>query len=359
MVKSDRPPANAFVAAARKIYNPIGFSKGYNFVFFFIAAGYLFGFTLSRLPYFDFHGVFCHPNAGANGAAPGECYYWLRNPFKIGMQIHLYTILPSALLVCLQFVPVIRHKVILLHRLNGYLVIALSTVSSAGAIMILPHSFGGEFATQTMGGVLVISTTLAYIFAIVNIKLLQIDQHRAWMLRAWAYFSIIITLRMIQFSSSAITARMAPWYTTRPCAQIVSVWGPNNTMEAYPGCQSFFDGTNPDQRVVVKADFSSNNPIEITAGIGLSFGAAGFLALWIHAIIVEVYLRLTPAESERLRQVSYERQLARGFKRPGYAGLTAGRFGDAPPFVPTQDHSKLGEEIEMLPKPNGRYSPSV
>jgi hypothetical protein len=51
-------------------------------------------------------------------------------------------------------------------------------------------------------------------------------------------------------------------------------------------------------------------------------------------LMLSSQLRLTPKESDRLRQVSYERQLARGFKRPGYAGLVAERFGDAEPFVP-------------------------
>src|SRR4030081_1442988 len=32
MITSRRPPANGFVRSARKIYNPLGFSKGYNFV---------------------------------------------------------------------------------------------------------------------------------------------------------------------------------------------------------------------------------------------------------------------------------------------------------------------------------------
>lgn len=32
-------------------------------------------------------------------------------------------------------------------------------------------------------------------------------------------------------------------------------------------------------------------------------------------------LHLTPKESERLRQVSYQRQLEAGFKNPGHAGL--------------------------------------
>lgn len=32
MVYSSKPPANAFVRVMRKVYNPLGFSKGYNFV---------------------------------------------------------------------------------------------------------------------------------------------------------------------------------------------------------------------------------------------------------------------------------------------------------------------------------------
>jgi hypothetical protein len=34
-------------------------------------------------------------------------------------------------------------------------------------------------------------------------------------------------------------------------------------------------------------------------------------------------LHLTPKESERLRQVSYERQVEAGFKNAGHAGLVA------------------------------------
>jgi hypothetical protein len=39
MVKATTPPANGFVAVMRRLYNPIGFSKGYNFVFWFITMG--------------------------------------------------------------------------------------------------------------------------------------------------------------------------------------------------------------------------------------------------------------------------------------------------------------------------------
>ena len=46
---------------------------------------------------------------------------------------------------------------------------------------------------------------------------------------------------------------------------------------------------------------------------------------------VEIYLALTPAESERLRRVSYERQLAAGYENPGNGGTTVSKWGDADP----------------------------
>ena len=148
------------------------------------------GFTLARLQYFSFYGIFCNLNSTTGSAAPGECYYYLRNPRKIGMMMHLFTILPATFLVCFQFVPAIRHKVILFHRINGYLVITLSTIASAGALMVADVAFGGDMSTRTYTGVLVISTTVCYVLAWINIKRLQIDQHRAWMIRAWAYVSL-------------------------------------------------------------------------------------------------------------------------------------------------------------------------
>ena len=120
------------------------------------------------------------------------------------MKLHLYCILPAALLVCLQFVPVIRHKVRIFHRLNGYVVILLSLISSAGTIIITRHAFGGDFATQTWTGATVILTTIGYLMAYINIKLLQIDQHRAWMMRTWAWFSTIITIRIIMIISAKV-----------------------------------------------------------------------------------------------------------------------------------------------------------
>jgi hypothetical protein len=44
-------------------------------------------------------------------------------------------------------------------------------------------------------------------------------------------------------------------------------------------------------------------------------------------------LHLTPKEAERLRKVSYQRQLEAGMKNPGSAGLTADKLGDSEAWV--------------------------
>ncbi|KAF2194588.1 hypothetical protein K469DRAFT_706051 [Zopfia rhizophila CBS 207.26] len=185
---TQQPSPNTFTRGARKIISPLGFRKGYNFVLFFIFAGAFVGFILARFQYLSLHGVLCNPDiTGSNTAGPGECYYYLRNPYKVGILLHLGCVLPAGFLVVFQFLPVIRHKLILFHRLNGYLVLLLFLISTVGAFMIARHAFGGGLDVQSAVGVLGIMCVVSMALAYINIKRLQIEQHRAWMLRGWFY----------------------------------------------------------------------------------------------------------------------------------------------------------------------------
>lgn len=189
MGKYSKPAPNGFVAVARKVYHPLHFTKGYNFVFFFICAGALMGFSLARFMYLNINTYFCNPQH-LGGAAPGECYYYSGEGgmrYRIGILLHLAGILPAALLACFQFVPIIRHKLLLVHRIDGYLVIILSFVATAGVFMIADKAFGGDLSLQTVTGLASIMFLTSIILSYINIKRLQIEQHRAWMLRAWAY----------------------------------------------------------------------------------------------------------------------------------------------------------------------------
>ncbi|MBA7489873.1 hypothetical protein ES702_00407 [subsurface metagenome] len=59
------------VTTMRKIYNPIGFKKGYNFPLFIIGVGGLMGFTLSRMYYWDFDGRFARVSTLYVSTSPG------------------------------------------------------------------------------------------------------------------------------------------------------------------------------------------------------------------------------------------------------------------------------------------------
>ncbi|WAO95538.1 Hypothetical protein NCS54_01316600 [Fusarium falciforme] len=347
MVKSDRPPANAFVAAARKIYNPIGFSKGYNFVLFFVFAGALMGFSLARLQYLDYDGTFC----GKDGQAGiGECYFSGRGAPRIGLLMHLATILPAGLLVCFQFVPAIRHKGILFHRINGYIILVLSLISTVGALMAARHAFGGGLEAQLGAGFVGIAFITCLFLAWINIKRLQLEQHRAWMLRGWFYASSIITLRIIMIIMASIIGSSNDYFQPRMCTQIDYVLGESDTRASYPDCDSFYTGKDLDKRVLVKANMGDEgSDMEVGASLGLAFGPALWLAFVIHAIGIEIYLRLTPIEHERLRNISYLRQQEAGMNHPGRAGLTADRLGDATIWRPI-DSTRAPDEVTRLNK---------
>jgi len=288
------------------------------------------GFSLARLSYLNIGGS--APSSYANGTSPGEWYWYSHGIYRIGITIHLSTILPAGLLMVWQFVPVIRHKFLIVHRINGYVIILLVLVSNVGVLMIARRAFGGTLETQAGVGTLVILTTVSIALAYYNIKRLQIDQHRAWMLRAMFYLGTIITLRLIMILSAIIATKHSEYFTTMTCGEIDSIYNSANVVnELYPACAT--PGATAATRVVVQADFGQQ-PEQIGASLRISFGMAMWLAIILHLVGVEIYLALTPRDSNRLRQVSYERQMERGFSNPGSAGLTADRFGDAAPWVP-------------------------
>ncbi|EWZ29793.1 hypothetical protein AU210_012683 [Fusarium oxysporum f. sp. radicis-cucumerinum] len=325
MAAPTRPPANTFVAKARKVYNPIGFSKGYNFILWFIFAGAMFGFALARMMFLNYNGIYCNPNSAGNGAGPGECWSYNRKDlYKIGIKMHLYTIIPASFLVVFQFVPFIRYKALLFHRMNGYIVVVLAIIGTVGAIIIAPVAFGGSLSVRAAVGLMSIMFLWSLFLAIWNIKTLQLEQHRAWMLRAWFYAGSIITLRIIMIISALIMSKTPSFRLPMQCAKVASFYDDTESLIAkYPACQDL------NAWVAIQGDMSGESTENIASALSLGFSMGIWLALAIHAIGIEVYLHLTPAETERLRRISFQRQQERGFKNPGSSGLTSDRLGDA------------------------------
>jgi Predicted membrane protein (DUF2306) len=281
-------------------------------------------FSLARLMYLDLPGKF------ASGASPGEWYWFRSGHYRIGLTLHLGSVLPAGLLMVWQFVPTIRHRALLFHRINGYTVITLILVSHAGVLMIVRRSFGGDLATQAAFGLMVIATTVTLSLAIYNIRRLQIDQHRAWMLRTMFYMGTIITERLIMVIAAQIISAIGSYYTIFSCKELSFTLDgdPRDLESVYPQCTA-----NSSANAIVHANFG-NQQENIGASLRMTFGMAMWLAIFLHVLGVEVYLNLTPREARRLRQVSYERQLEAGFKNPGSAGLVVERLGDADVWRP-------------------------
>jgi hypothetical protein len=96
------------------------------------------------------------------------------------------------------------------------------------------------------------------------------------------------------FISASAIANKSGYYASRPCAQIAYIYQGSGKAEAittylYPDCKAFFNGSNPDQQVVVTLNFDGL-PDQVGAALGESFGMAVSLALAIHAVAVEIYV---------------------------------------------------------------------
>ena len=270
--------------------------------------------------------------------------HWQSGHQHVGIIFHLVGVLPPCILVPWQFLPVIRHSAMWFHRLNGYLNVALLLLGIIGGLMIARNSMGGSYETQILFGVFGVYPAVSLILAYVNIKLLQIDQHRAWMLRAWAVAAAVISERLIGMAASRIMSKLGYFYVTMPCRTIdyiTSNYG-GSQMMLYPSCAE-----DPTGWAAVKMDFySETSPEQIGASITGSFGGSLLVALLLHSWGVECYLALTTAARDRLKQVSYEKQLARGWRKPGDMGLTPNNWGDLPAWLPISNSKEDHRESE-------------
>lgn len=266
------------------------------------------------------------------------------------MIMHLAGVLPAGILACLQFTPVIRHKAIIVHRITGYFAITGLVVGIVGAFMIMDTAVGGEPSLRLWIGLVGVSCILALLLAYINIKCLQIDQHRAWMMRAWGWAASIITLRLILLAAIAACQHYnVIYYKGIACNEIYFMYQhaglpatENPTPLLYPACGTNAS-TNPLQVLVSSKPGGPENAAVLIRNV---FVMAAWLATPIHVFVVEVYLWLTPAESYRLRVVSYERQVERGWRKAGQikdTGIGATRIGDAPPWwsLPASEYRKI------------------
>lgn len=237
--------------------------------------------------------------------APGE-WYWLRQPFyKFGIILHLATILPCGFLAVFQFVPAIRYKYMSIHRLNGFVVYTLLGLGMVGALMIGRRAMGGAPASQAAVMVMAALSATSACLAWYNIRFRRrIDLHRRWNIRTAFYVGSAITERIFFNGLAFILATQSEkQYSVWTCDELQFLIG-NRTdvLQRYPSCI---------HSTVTPVAASLRTAEGVGTALRIAFGASTWLAIALHAVLAEVYLQMTWAESERLEQVSKAKEAAR------------------------------------------------
>lgn len=122
---------------------------------------------------------------------------------------------------------------------------------------------------------------------------------------------------MLMPVSAMMIGRIGGYYTSISCEQIAYA-GATYSARPDPNASGKFTAceADPNGWTAVRANlYDPQSVAEAMAGLQMGFGMAGLLAFFVHAVAVEVYLGLTPAEKERLRKISWERRVERGLEK--------------------------------------------
>lgn len=237
--------------------------------------------------------------------APGE-WYWFRQPFyKVGIVLHLATILPCGFLAVFQFVPAIRYKYISIHRLNGFVVYTLLSLAIVGALMIARRAMGGVPSSQAAIVVMAALSTTSACLAWYNIRFRRrIDLHRRWNIRTAFYVGSAITERIL-FNGLAfiLETQSEKQYFVWTCDELEFLIG-NGTvvLQRYPSCI---------HSSVAPVPASLGSAEGVGTALRVAFSASTWLAIALHAVLAEVYLQITWSESDRLERISKAKEAAR------------------------------------------------
>jgi len=90
--------------------------------------------------------------------------------------------------------------------------------------------------------------------------------------------------------SAQIVSAAGDFWTVQNCAKLLDVIGDaQQLVESYPSCASLIDANNLQAVTAVKANFGGSVE-QLMSAMNITFGMAGWLALGLHAIGVEVYV---------------------------------------------------------------------
>ncbi|KAJ7730867.1 hypothetical protein DFH07DRAFT_158788 [Mycena maculata] len=215
-----------------------GFREKYSLINCFVWGGALVGYCLARSVTMN-----PHPARISIVLAPGE-WFWFQLPlYKYNLFIHIYLTTIGGIFAPLQFLPAIRRRYVILHRLNGYGVLFCLIVGNICGSIIARRSFGGELNVQSAFYILGIMVVFSALMGIYNVKK-DTRRHRRWMLRMVVYFSAIISGRLIWTAAAQIVTDIGTYFSIWRCDEVLNLLSdPQALQSTYPQCVAA--GVNP------------------------------------------------------------------------------------------------------------------
>ncbi|KAK0199650.1 hypothetical protein DFS33DRAFT_181367 [Desarmillaria ectypa] len=183
----------------------VGYKQRFSLLFFIIFGGALMGFCLYSARTMNFALM-------KKYAPPAQWFWYNQKTFKANYALHIYTAVIGGIFSLFQFLPAIRRRAVIVHRINGYFVIILLIPSNVTGAIIGYRAFGGEINSQSMYYTLGILSSGCLIMGLFNVKK-NTREHRKWMLRGVVIFSVVITARLITLAAREIVTDIGNYYS--------------------------------------------------------------------------------------------------------------------------------------------------
>ncbi|KAG8850848.1 hypothetical protein FRB96_009585 [Tulasnella sp. 330] len=270
----------------------LGFKERWSLILFVVFGGALMAFCIARAEFFNV-------NRLLELMIPGEWYLYRSEPYKGLLMFHIYTSIFAGFWAVWQFIPAIRRNHVSLHRLNGYLTLILLIPSTVIGSVIARRAYGGAVAIQAafyVQGILVTySAIVGYWYVKKNTR-----KHRKWMLRSVVYLAASVTAKLIQLISRQIVSNVGSYYTIWTCPEVQFLQavghGVPDFASTYPACASDPNtSTFADQNSIHLLVHASMDETSVNRGSAVREVVAMsiFVAILIHALGVEIYIRST------------------------------------------------------------------
>ncbi|THU76583.1 hypothetical protein K435DRAFT_846544 [Dendrothele bispora CBS 962.96] len=276
-----------FLTVYRAFSGMLGFKEKYTLLCAFVSGGALLGFCLARAMMTD-------GKIRRQQSPPGDYRWFDLKLYGISYAIHVYMAIVGGILVGLQFLPVIRRKFVLFHRLNGYFCVLLLIPGNIAGAIVARRSYGGEINQQAAWYLLTIMLTFAMVMGLLNVKR-NTRQHRKWMMRSVVYFSVVILSKVLSIISRSIITKIGGYYSVWRCDEVLYVLQDANALgQRFPECvQNVSDISNNPFSVAVLA---SNHGDKLERSSALRLVAAWSFMSWVWRYISDERIARMPKD---------------------------------------------------------------